>query len=258
MKNKSRYNCPVFMSWITGCLFIVLSPSTMAAGPSKAQDLEFCRGTPESANLHASANGLPFRVKSALVAFQKSPSKDTFVSVLAELPSHVESGTVTNVIYDLGNGKNAKHADVCKWVKSITNITPSPDTGCEAENSNSTSLSTQTAQGEYRIAKDEVFFGWNKCNITAEADESLSDLAVQERSHLNGIIVVGHTDTSHSKAYAMKLSQCRANAVKSNLVGKGILENRIRTYGVGEDDLRVNTGDGVKEPQNRRALLCVE
>ena len=101
-----------------------------------------------------------------------------------------------------------------------------------------------------------VFFGWNKCNITAEADAVLSEAAAAAKSSgAASIRVVGHTDTSGSNAYNQKLSECRADAVKTNLVGKGIADGSISASGKGEGELMVQTGDGVKEPQNRRATV---
>jgi outer membrane protein OmpA-like peptidoglycan-associated protein len=101
-----------------------------------------------------------------------------------------------------------------------------------------------------------VFFGWNKSNITAEADAVLAEAAAAAKSSGSASIrVVGHTDTSGSNAYNQRLSEARANAVKANLVGKGISDGSISTSGKGEGELMVQTGDGVKEPQNRRATV---
>jgi outer membrane protein OmpA-like peptidoglycan-associated protein len=101
-----------------------------------------------------------------------------------------------------------------------------------------------------------VFFGFNKCNITAEADAVLSEAASSAKSNGSASVrVVGHTDSSGSNAYNQKLSECRANAVKGNLVGKGVSEASISSSGKGESELMVQTGDGVKEPQNRRATV---
>ena len=103
-----------------------------------------------------------------------------------------------------------------------------------------------------------IFFGYNKCNITAEADAVLSEAASSAKSNGSASVrIVGHTDTSGSSAYNQKLSECRANAAKSNLVGKGVSEGSIATSGKGETELMVQTGDGVKEPQNRRATVDV-
>ena len=104
-----------------------------------------------------------------------------------------------------------------------------------------------------------VFFGYNKCNITAEADAVLSEAAAAAKSSGSAAVrIVGHTDTSGSAAYNQKLSECRANAAKTNLVGKGVSEGAISTSGKGESELMVQTGDGVKEPQNRRATVDLQ
>ena len=101
-----------------------------------------------------------------------------------------------------------------------------------------------------------IFFGFNKCNITAEADSVLSEAASAAKSSGSAsVTIVGHTDTVGSTKYNQKLSECRANAAKSNLVGKGVPEGAISASGKGETELMVQTGDGVKEPQNRRATV---
>jgi OOP family OmpA-OmpF porin len=43
--------------------------------------------------------------------------------------------------------------------------------------------------------------------------------------------------------------------VKSALVDLGIEDGKISAIGRGETELVVKTGDGVKEPQNRRATI---
>lgn len=104
-----------------------------------------------------------------------------------------------------------------------------------------------------------IFFGFNKCNITAEADAVLGEAASAARSGGGASVrIVGHTDTSGSNAYNQKLSECRAGAAKSNLVGKGVAEGAISTSGRGETELMVQTGDSVKEPQNRRATIDLQ
>jgi OOP family OmpA-OmpF porin len=104
-----------------------------------------------------------------------------------------------------------------------------------------------------------IFFGFNKCNITAEADAVLSEAASAAKSSGSASVrIVGHTDTVGSSAYNQKLSECRADAAKANLVGKGVSDGAISTSGKGEAELMVQTGDGVKEPQNRRATVDLQ
>jgi OOP family OmpA-OmpF porin len=101
-----------------------------------------------------------------------------------------------------------------------------------------------------------IFFGFNKCNITAEADRVLSEAADSAKATGSAhVTIVGHTDTSGSPRYNQKLSECRAHAAASNLEGKGIPRGAISATGKGETELMVQTGDGVKEPQNRRATV---
>lgn len=104
-----------------------------------------------------------------------------------------------------------------------------------------------------------IFFGFDRCDITAEADRVLTDAAETAKSRGTAAIrIVGHTDTSGSPAYNQRLSECRSGAAKSNMVGKGIAESAISTSGKGESELMVQTGDGVKEPQNRRATVDLQ
>lgn len=104
-----------------------------------------------------------------------------------------------------------------------------------------------------------IFFGFDKCQITAEADRVLADAAATAKSTgAAAVAIVGHTDTSGSTAYNQRLSTCRADAAKSNLVAKGVPEGAITTGGRGEAALMVQTGDGVKEPQNRRATIDLQ
>ncbi|MEQ1755227.1 MAG: OmpA family protein [Micropepsaceae bacterium] len=103
-----------------------------------------------------------------------------------------------------------------------------------------------------------IFFGFNKCNITAEADAVLAEAASSAKTNGSAsVAIVGHTDTVGSDAYNQKLSDCRANAARTNLVAKGVSANSITASGRGETELLVKTNDNVKEPQNRRATIDI-
>lgn len=101
-----------------------------------------------------------------------------------------------------------------------------------------------------------VFFGFNKSNLTAEAQRVIAEAASAAKQFgAASILVTGHTDTVGSHKYNMKLSIRRANNVRSELARNGIASGMITTVGRGETELLVQTGDGVKEPQNRRATI---
>ncbi|MFM9865536.1 MAG: OmpA family protein [Micropepsaceae bacterium] len=101
-----------------------------------------------------------------------------------------------------------------------------------------------------------IYFGFDKCNISPEADGVLNEAAAAAKTQGSAkILVVGHTDTMGSNDYNQRLSDCRSDAAKSNLVGKGLPAGSISASGRGEGELMVKTDDSVKEPQNRRATI---
>ena len=69
------------------------------------------------------------------------------------------------------------------------------------------------------------------------------------------IVVTGHTDTVGSMAYNQGLSERRADSVKTEMVREGMNAGDITTAGRNFSDPLVPTGPGVREPQNRRAVI---
>lgn len=101
-----------------------------------------------------------------------------------------------------------------------------------------------------------VFFGHNKSNLTAEAQEVIRQAAAAAKEFGSSTItVVGHADRSGTPKYNQGLSQRRANTVKGALVAEGIAGGSITTSGKGESEPLVPTADGVREPQNRRVHI---
>jgi OmpA-OmpF porin, OOP family len=103
-----------------------------------------------------------------------------------------------------------------------------------------------------------VLFDWNKSNIdTAARDVIAKAAAAVGQTKPNVVLVTGNTDTSGSNAYNQKLSDRRAAAVKQALIRQGVSADVIRTLGKGEDNPYMSTGDGVREHQNRRAVIIL-
>jgi outer membrane protein OmpA-like peptidoglycan-associated protein len=69
------------------------------------------------------------------------------------------------------------------------------------------------------------------------------------------IQVTGYADRSGSPGYNQRLSERRANAVAGALARLGVPRNEMIVSGRGENDNRVPTADGVREPQNRRVEI---
>lgn len=101
-----------------------------------------------------------------------------------------------------------------------------------------------------------VFFGFNKYNLTSEALRVISEAVVAAKDTGSAtVLITGHTDTVGSGGYNQRLSMRRSNAVKAEMVRQGIPTSAISSNGKGETELLVQTTDGVKEPQNRRATI---
>jgi len=107
-------------------------------------------------------------------------------------------------------------------------------------------------------ANYQVYFDLNSWDLSAEQLSVLQQAIATARAGGQAhITVVGHTDTSGSAAYNQRLSVKRANVVVEALVDLGARREAIQASGVGETDLAVQTGDGVKEPKNRRTVITL-
>ena len=98
-----------------------------------------------------------------------------------------------------------------------------------------------------------VFFDFDKSDLTPQATQIVDQAAKNATiAHIVQLTVTGHTDTVGSDAYNMRLSRRRAESVAAELKKDGVASSEIAIVAKGKRDLLVPTGDGVKEPQNRR------
>lgn len=101
-----------------------------------------------------------------------------------------------------------------------------------------------------------VFFDFNRASLTREGQSIVRDaVRTAEQTGMVKVRIVGHTDTVGSESYNMRLSVKRAEAVKEAMVDDGMRATQIAIEGRGFHDPLVPTGPGVREPQNRRAVI---
>lgn len=106
------------------------------------------------------------------------------------------------------------------------------------------------------VRKYIVFFDFDKSNLTMEASQVVaSAVSTAKETGMVHIVVTGHTDTVGSNRYNQALSERRAGAVKAEIVRLGLNETDIATVGKSFSEPLVATGPGVREPQNRRAVI---
>jgi OOP family OmpA-OmpF porin len=101
-----------------------------------------------------------------------------------------------------------------------------------------------------------VFFDWNSAALSPGASEVIQLSANAYRAGAPVTVqVTGYTDTSGSYRYNERLSVRRARAVAATLAQDGVPSGAMVVTGRGQNDLRVPTPDGVREPQNRRVEI---
>jgi hypothetical protein len=122
----------------------------------------------------------------------------------------------------------------------------------------STSPSAVAPAGEMAPGQFMVFFALGSTELDSAALNVIAQAAdAYQRSGEAQVSVIGHTDTSGSAELNQRLSERRAEAVQAALVRGGVPVTSIVTIARGQEDLLVPTGDGVREPENRRVEILV-
>jgi outer membrane protein OmpA-like peptidoglycan-associated protein len=101
-----------------------------------------------------------------------------------------------------------------------------------------------------------VFFDWDRDTITPEGQQIIQQAAdAYKAGSPVQLQVTGYTDRSGSAGYNQRLSERRANNVARALAAMGVPREQMVVSGRGENDNRVPTANGVREPQNRRVEI---
>ncbi|MCK9381965.1 MAG: OmpA family protein [Sulfuritalea sp.] len=104
----------------------------------------------------------------------------------------------------------------------------------------------------------DALFDFNKAVLRPEGKAKLDKLSSDIKGiKLEVIIAVGHADRFGTDAYNQKLSEKRAAAVKTYLVGKGIEPNRVYTEGKGEKQ-PITKPDQCKGPKSKKVIECLQ
>ena len=104
----------------------------------------------------------------------------------------------------------------------------------------------------------DTLFDFNKADLRPAGQAALDDFVATTRNIQPEVIMaVGHADRFGSESYNQRLSEQRAAAVKTYLLGKGIEANRIQTEGRGETQPVTKAGDcpGAK---SAKVIACLQ
>ena len=104
----------------------------------------------------------------------------------------------------------------------------------------------------------DVTFAVDSTTISPSFRAALDEVAASLQKYPNSLVdVMGHTDSTGSDAYNLDLSRRRAESVANYLISRGVAASRTRWQGFGETQLKVQTGDNVNEPLNRRVEIRI-
>jgi len=95
---------------------------------------------------------------------------------------------------------------------------------------------TETTNDVSPISLSDVFFDFDKYNLSSEAKSTLEANARElKRVGDSNITIEGHCDERGTKAYNLALGDKRAGAAKDYLVSLGVTASRITTISYGKE-----------------------
>lgn len=104
----------------------------------------------------------------------------------------------------------------------------------------------------------DVLFATGKAEVAVGGLRSIDKLAEFLTKNPNrNLLIEGHTDNTGAEDFNVKLSQQRADAVRDQLVTRGIAAERITTKGYGPKYPAVDNDSAAGRQQNRRVEVLV-
>ena len=103
-----------------------------------------------------------------------------------------------------------------------------------------------------------VYFDFDRADLTRDAVKQLNAVTdAAAGKTIEHILIAGHADSAGGEQFNQRLSLLRADAVRELLMSNGVARDIIFIRGLGETDPAEKTGDGERNPLNRRALIFV-
>lgn len=108
------------------------------------------------------------------------------------------------------------------------------------------------------IIRKNINFKVASSELLPESTKLLDQIAqVIKQNKVKRLLVVGHTDSSHTEDYNLKLSYDRANSVKRYLVSQGIPDDSITVQGYGKRKPRASNLVETGRSLNRRVEFFI-
>jgi outer membrane protein OmpA-like peptidoglycan-associated protein len=118
----------------------------------------------------------------------------------------------------------------------------------------------QEQRGMVITLSGAVLFASNESTLLPAAMVKLNEVAdaLIKGNPDSNITVEGHTDSQGQRQYNMELGQKRADAVRAQLVSRGVAQDRIKAVGVGPDRPVADNKSAEGRANNRRVEIIVE
>lgn len=117
---------------------------------------------------------------------------------------------------------------------------------------------TQTPRGVLITSDERILFNTGESAITSDGQVYIERLSKILKEKAKGdVSVEGHTDNVGDLKYNMRLSEARAQSVKSALVKNGIVANRISAKGLGFSKPAADNNTENGRQLNRRTDILV-
>ena len=103
-----------------------------------------------------------------------------------------------------------------------------------------------------------LFFATNKTQILPQSEQALNELAQFMQAHPGiSVRITGHTDDVGSEQANQILSEGRANAVRNELIRRGVAGDRITAEGKGESEPIADNKTEEGRARNRRVEFTI-
>ncbi len=118
---------------------------------------------------------------------------------------------------------------------------------------------TRPAQNEIAVAMtNDILFDFDSAALRQESQQTLRDLASNfQRYPDEQVGVEGHTDNVGSAEYNLRLSERRANSVRSYLIDQGVAPAQISATGYGESRPKATNDAPEGRQRNRRVEIHI-
>lgn len=105
----------------------------------------------------------------------------------------------------------------------------------------------------------QVHFGTNQSNILPDSQALLQEVAalLTQHAEVRRVEIQGHTDDTGGAAHNKRLSQDRAEAVRTALISLGVDASRLTAVGYGADKPLVPNSSEANRARNRRVQLMI-